>query len=366
MKLIREKLSYTDNSPYYAVDDKKYYSRIYAQRAAQKISETPNEVWNKIQYVFPMDAQGEEPKEDIRELYKNRAKQIRKDYEYVRIWASGGCDSTQIIYSFKEAGVEPDELATYLQYPGSVNPSNNIEVEIGYNQMLPEIRKWWPNCKIKYYNILPEHYNWYSRNEVDHYFAYTLLHPPACNSQIPYEIYPELQELGRKYKTVDLFGGLEFHIGNDDKGWYYQFNDKDTNMAINGPYQEYFFSSIEDNRLFLKMLHCAKRHYIKNNLSGNQGISLSKTPELEFWFSDFNFVASKNHKTITGILDHGQKGTLRWQNMISSFMGQDTTINLLAHLKRLGDENPHWFHNDKIAEDIIGIFSKKQYFEEEK
>jgi len=368
MKPITSKLTYHSHSPHYQVYGEKIYSRLYAQRKAQKLcGNDHNEVWDKLNFVVPLTVSGHEPKEDVRELYKQRAIQIRKDYEYVRIRASGGCDSTHIIYAFKEAGVEPDELATYLQYPGSVTPTQNLEVEIGYNKLLSKINEWWPNCKIKYYNILPEHYNWYSKNAVDHYFAYTMLHPPAFSWQVPYEVYPELQDLGKKYRTVDLYGGLCFSIGEDEKGFYYYFLDKDVNMALNGPYQEYFFTSPEFPQLFLKMAH-----EVKNYLAGkgiltlhkDNSINISNIPTLKFWYPDNHYIASKGHKKLTGILDHGQKGSLRWLNMISSLMGQETTINFLAHIKKIGDENPHWFHNGSIAQDFIGLKSKKIYFEE--
>lgn len=370
MKLISKKLTNHDHSPHYLVDGEKFYSRLYAQRKAQSLcKQDPDAVWGKIQYVVPLDVSGSEPKTVIRELYKQRARQIRQDYEYVRIWASGGCDSTHIIYAFKEAGVEPNELATYLQYPGSVSPTQNLEVEIGYNKLLSKIKEWWPNCKIKYYNILPEHYNWYSKNAVDHYFAYTMLHPPAFSWQIPYEVYPELQDCGEKYKTVDLYGGMCFSIGEDSNGYYYYFIDKDSNMALNAPYQEYFFTSPEHPELFLKMAHCVKKYLIEKNIleqHKDNSINISNIDTLDFWYPDNYYISSKGHKKLTGILDHGQKGSLRWLNMISSLMGQETTINFLAHLKKMGDDNPHWFHNGKIAEDFIGMRSKKIYFEEKK
>lgn len=378
--LIKKKLGSNPNDAYYLVNGKKIYSRLYAMTLAQQMCKTedPNELWGKIRFVYPIEHKGPEPQKSIRELYIQRAKQLRENNEYIRIWASGGADSTNTINSFYQAGVQPDELATYVQYPGEVNASQNSEIDFSLRPFLKKVKHWWPNIKIKFYDVLPEHYNWYSKNAIEHWVAYTQLHPPAFHSQIVYELYPELQELGEKYQTADIYSGPDFFIGVDKKGWYYRFLDKGFNDSFNAPYQTYFYAGPEAKDLTLKLAYNAKKYIMKraenmnipfeDQILGEWGIKSSSTPEMDFWDwdnKDYDFI-KKHNKWVNGLLNYGSKGSLRFQNMISTITGQTTLMNMLSFYKQLNNKNPHWFHDGNIINDWVGMRTERVYFEIEK
>ena len=60
-----------------------------------------------------------EPEVDIRELYRIRAQQLRDKYDWIRVEASGGGDSTTAIYSFLLNGIHLDEIV--FRYPKQVD-----------------------------------------------------------------------------------------------------------------------------------------------------------------------------------------------------------------------------------------------------
>lgn len=369
VEILQEKLGVRQDDACYVVGGQKYYSRLYAMKKAQSLCTTddPAEVWGKIEFKFPLIVHGDEPVSDVRELYQERANTIRKDNKFVRIWASGGADSTHTILSFQAAGVRPNELTTYLQWPGEILGGQNPEVEFSYRPFLRELPKDWKDVNTRFFDILPDHYHWYSENELEHWIAYTMLHPPAFSSQIVYECHPELIKEAKTNKPVDIYSGPDFFIGKDDGGWYYRFLDHCFNFSFYSPYQIYFLGDSKDTKLFLKMCYLSKKHIINKNGKDCRGqwfIKSSHVPELEYydWPQHYDFIKANNSNK-RGILNWGAKGSIRFLNMITSEMGQKTLMNILHRYKEINDSDPHWFNNGNIIDDWIGIYTPKVYFE---
>jgi hypothetical protein len=55
-----------------------------------------------------------EPTTSLLDLYKQRAQQLRDTYDYVALTYSGGGDSTNMIRSFVDNGIYPDEVISYM------------------------------------------------------------------------------------------------------------------------------------------------------------------------------------------------------------------------------------------------------------
>ena len=376
IELIKQKLTNFDNDPCYLVSGEKIYSKYLANKKAQSLCKTndPNELWSYIKFENYVTHKGEEPKESLRELYKKRAVQIRDENKFVRIWASGGADSTCVLHAFREAGVVPDEIATYMQYPGAIHASQNAEVDFSLRPLLKDVRKWWPGVKIKFYDILPEHYAWYAEHAIEHWVSYTQLQPAACGWQIPYEIYPELLEQSMTQQTTNIYSGPDFTIGLDSKGWYYKFIDPSYNHAFNAPFQQHFFADPSCKELMLKMAYTAKQHIsskatddtqkVEDQLRGEWDIKSGALKEMDFWLPyNVEFGTKKNKKNWIGVLNRGPKASLRMHNMISSESGQTTLMNILYFYKKMNIQNPHWFTNGNVMLDWIGSATNKVYFD---
>jgi hypothetical protein len=96
---------------YYLVDGTKTFSKFEAwQLSGHDI--------DKIQFIFNDDVFGaidttKEPEEDIYELYRQRAEQLRKDYDYIVLIYSGGIDSHTVLETFLDNNLKIDEICTF-------------------------------------------------------------------------------------------------------------------------------------------------------------------------------------------------------------------------------------------------------------
>lgn len=98
---------------YYQVGDEIFYSKPQAYIEASKHNLWPKWHFNlKTFLTFDWEI---EPETNLRELYRIRAQQIRDKYDWIRVEASGGGDSTTAIYSFLLNGIHLDEVV--FRYP---------------------------------------------------------------------------------------------------------------------------------------------------------------------------------------------------------------------------------------------------------
>ena len=98
---------------FYTVGDKTFYSKPEAMIYATQVGLYPQWHFNTKQFGnFDWE---KEPETDLRELYRIRAQQLRDRYDYIRIEASGGGDSTTAIFSFLLNDIHLDEVV--FRYP---------------------------------------------------------------------------------------------------------------------------------------------------------------------------------------------------------------------------------------------------------
>lgn len=103
-------LSYTKYG-YFDVDGIKTLSKIEAWKLCGGDIK-------KIKYIFNDDQCDAldwsiEPTESITELYRQRAQQLRQDYDYLVLIYSGGIDSHTILESFVNNGIKLDEICSF-------------------------------------------------------------------------------------------------------------------------------------------------------------------------------------------------------------------------------------------------------------
>ena len=108
---------------YYKVADRTFYSKPEAYIYATERGMDP--VWNFNAIIYAKTRWDVEPELDIRELYRMRAQQLRDTYDYIRIEASGGGDSTTAIFSFLLNGIHLDEVVFRYPKQGEKGVSND-------------------------------------------------------------------------------------------------------------------------------------------------------------------------------------------------------------------------------------------------
>ena len=109
-----------ENNPklgFYTVGTNVYYSKVQALIDSTNSGNFPH--WNFNNEIFGTLDWLVEPESDIRELYRHRAQQLRERYDWIRVEASGGGDSTTAIFSFLLNGIHLDEVV--FRYPKSAD-----------------------------------------------------------------------------------------------------------------------------------------------------------------------------------------------------------------------------------------------------
>jgi hypothetical protein len=96
---------------YYLVNRIKTFSKFEAWQLSGHDS-------SKIEFIFNDDVfstydWSKEPEEDIYELYRRRAYQLRKDYDYIVLIYSGGIDSHTILETFLQNNLRIDEICSF-------------------------------------------------------------------------------------------------------------------------------------------------------------------------------------------------------------------------------------------------------------
>jgi hypothetical protein len=115
-----------ENNPklgYYMVRDKQFFTKPQALVEATKSGHFPE--WHFNRPVFEKIVWDQEPETDLRMLYRLRAQQLREKYDWIRVEASGGGDSTTAIFSFLLNGIHLDEVVFRYPKTGEKNMSND-------------------------------------------------------------------------------------------------------------------------------------------------------------------------------------------------------------------------------------------------
>ena len=95
---------------YYLVNNIKYYNKVRALQAC-KDGQTP--IWIFQDDKFSKFNWEIEPHENLYELYRRRALQIRSKYDRVVLYYSGGIDSTCVLHSFIDNNITLDGIVSY-------------------------------------------------------------------------------------------------------------------------------------------------------------------------------------------------------------------------------------------------------------
>lgn len=208
--------------------------------------------WAQADWSQPADATFEQ-------LLIDRALEIRRKYDYVRIAYSGGADSHTALLAFKLAGVAPDEIYYWTmldEYPAIFN--NNFEAHRSVIPYLSTIQQWFPSTKIRHINL-----------DYNRYRALKLLTP----SHPAFEISTGLRSFttGFSLAVFDDFdiGPSTITISGCDKPrldyinghWYAWLTDVGC-MHSWGKNIEGFFTA-ENPELYIKQCHTLKEYIVK-------------------------------------------------------------------------------------------------------
>jgi hypothetical protein len=117
-----------DQFGYYRVGDLRTYSKLEAIELHQKTGHHPEWYFNEA--VFRSYDWKSEPQLPLTELYRQRAQQIRDQYDYVVLFYSGGSDSTNILNTFVDNNIKLDECASFWAQGADGDLTSHFSTEV--------------------------------------------------------------------------------------------------------------------------------------------------------------------------------------------------------------------------------------------
>jgi hypothetical protein len=198
---------------FYDVNGQKFTTKIAAVLEANKT--LADVKWEYNDDTFAKYKWDVEPLTSLSELYKQRAKQIREQYDYVILMLSGGGDSTNMLYSFLENGIHVDEVIASAPVSGLKNwetdPNNkNADQQISETflaqfPLLKIVAERWPNVKI----TINDYFDTIINFKTDEWIfkGSTWLHPTASRHDL--SGLTHIRQLGESGKRVAKVYGID-------------------------------------------------------------------------------------------------------------------------------------------------------------
>ena len=265
-----------DKFGFYQVGEFKTYSKVEAIELSLKIGKEVH--WNFNDEAFSSYNWKKEPTKNLRELYADRARQIRERYDYVVLWWSGGADSYTMLRAFVDAGLHVDELATFHNHSGDGSWDTYLNSEVKRSAMptAKEILEHSPTTKFRLVDlseIQPDLYK-IADNKFDFiYKANAIFSPNQLTRRYIREKEKDYLDLFAAGKSVCFVWGLDKpRVRKSNYGkWSIRFVDIVDNCVnpevqqMNRPWEhdEFFYWSPDCIDLLCKQTHVVA-NYLKN------------------------------------------------------------------------------------------------------
>jgi hypothetical protein len=210
-----------------------------------------------------------EPPGTLKDWYKNRALQLRENYDRVLLMFSGGIDSLVMLHSFIDNDIPIDGIFSYGAYdlPQWEKYKRNMElyqVAIPYMNFLRKSGK----LKCEYYLLDDTKYN--SFFDQDHWLeeSYNNFYSPEALFHGQYYKEGWIQDHCEKGSTVVLRGVDKPRVIYDQGKWKLMFLDTASFSLVNpwrkshdNLYYDFFYWSVDMPSLVSKQAHTIKNYF---------------------------------------------------------------------------------------------------------
>ena len=333
--------------------------------------------WDYHDAIFKQAKWDYNPPIELKELYRQRALQLREAYDHVVLFYSGGVDSWNILKTFIDNDIRLDEIYMFGAFEAEekVYGQWRWDRSPGYytreiQQSLPLVKKLAAEKKIKV-NI----YDWTksileAANDPDWFWTAGVRFDPTCMVRSKFhKIFREHNEMLHRGKRVGFVYGVDKpRLLRDDTNIYFAFLDVimttgtiPTNDIL-GEYwenDEYFYWTPNMPELLIK-----QSHVVINWLKANNKINLIKHMNNIGAFHDEDYYHEVNasvypdwnlntwqikkptravwNELSRWFLDSGLEAKLKWENS-------------LWELERVC--GPQWFNNNTVKDGLRGHLS---------
>jgi hypothetical protein len=271
----------------YRVGPAKFYSKLEAIDAQQRTGIHLH--WDFNEMVFGSIDWTVEPSETILELYRQRAQQLRDQYDYIALMYSGGADSETVLGSFLDNDIKIDEVATYINYDATGDKDNFLNAEL-WNAALPRtqyLQQQYPWLKHRVIDLTQMTLEQFSNpaNRFDWIYNmnmfFTANNVARDNLALKVRDWADIIHSGKKFCV--LWGHDKPRIYHENDRFSFRFMDYIDNgptvrsLAGQQPYaNELFYWTPDLPKIMVKQGHLVK-NYLNANLDSSPFISQKST-----------------------------------------------------------------------------------------
>jgi len=258
---------------YYTVGTHSIFSKVEALEMAQRLNQPIEFHYNDE--IFDSLDWTKEPKKDLRDLYQDRAKQIRNNYDYVVLFYSGGADSHNMLESFLNAGVPIDEVVSFhsLSADGDRQSEFNREIfetAIPYVESLKLTQRLsndTPHRLIDMSDIITKFCKDINWLDFPYMVSSTLSINNVARSYLRRYVTDWADKINQGKRLVLVWGHDKPRIMSDGPRFFLNFMDIFDNCVSNwvqqtstaGWFDEMFYSTPDMPQLVVKQAHTIKR-----------------------------------------------------------------------------------------------------------
>ena len=259
---------------FYRVGDLKFYSKLEAIEMQSKTGIHLH--WDFNEAVYSSYDWTQEPVESLSELYRQRAQQIRDQYDYIVVWYSGGADSSNILDTFINNDIKVDEIMCYTNYEVTGDKDHWLNSEI-FKVAIPHYEELKSKCPWMKFRMLD-----LGLLTIENFKTYDIVQSVkyglnACKSPhniSRYDIRTKVKDWSDMIvagKKIAMIHGVEKpRVAIKDGKFVFKFIDiVDASLSpyaqtknTPGDYDEYFYWSPDSPKIPIKQAHIIK-NYLK-------------------------------------------------------------------------------------------------------
>ena len=279
--------AYPDKLGCYRVGDLKFYSKLEAIEAHTKTGIHPH--WDFNEAVFSSYDWTQEPKDNILELYRQRAQQLRDKYDYIVLMYSGGADSHTVLESFVTNDIKLDEFVSWTTYEMTGNKNDYMNSEM-FKVSYPVAQKYcekYPLLKYRVIEISKLVVDYFTENNnTDWIYNMNMAYNANCSSResLPLKVKEWADIIAQGKKLCVLWGKDKPRITQIDGKFAFKFIDIidecATVKSVAGlqPYtDEFFYWTPDTPNILIKQAHLIKNYLNQINLESLPFVSLNKS-----------------------------------------------------------------------------------------
>jgi hypothetical protein len=363
------------NKGVYSANGKHFFNKL---EAIMEVNQHGGYVsWDYHNNIFGAAMWDQEPPIPLKELYHQRALQLREAYDHVVLFYSGGVDSWNILKTFVDNNIKLDEIYMFGAFAAeeSVNGTLGYNNTPGYytreiNQSLPLVKKLAESHKIKI-NV----YDWTNdiinaADDPDWFWTAGVRFDPTCMVRSKFhKIFREHNELLHRGKKVGFVYGVDKpRLLRDDNNIYFAFLDVimttgtlPTNDIL-GEYwenDEYFYWTPNMPELAVKQSHEVVRWLTNtNNIHLIKHMNNIASFHDEAYYREVNHAIYPDWNPSTWQIKKPTKAV--WNELSHWFISSQLDakikwVNSLVELERVCGKK--WFNNSTVEEGLRGHLS---------